>query len=142
VRQAVRLDEPVPDDLVRAAVQVLASWGWAERPSVVVHVGSRARPQLVASIGARLAEIGRLDDLGGVPHLGPSLGGRSNSAMRLRDVFGAYPLPDDLVARLAGQSVLLVDDYTDSGWTLAVVARQLRRAGASAVYPFTLGMAG
>jgi len=72
VRAAVRVDEPVSDDLVRACVQVLASWGWAERPSVVLHVGSEARPHLVTSIAARLAEIGRLEDLGVVPHHGPS----------------------------------------------------------------------
>jgi ATP-dependent DNA helicase RecQ len=38
--------------------------------------------------------------------------------------------------------VLLVDDYTDTGWTFTVVARLLRAAGAGAVYPFALGVAG
>jgi ATP-dependent DNA helicase RecQ len=142
VRAAVAGDEPVSDELVRACVQVLASWGWVQRPSVVIHVGSRARPRLVSSLGTRLAEIGRLEDLGGVPHLGPSSQGRSNSAMRLRDVFGAYPLPGELTDRLEGRPVLLVDDFRDSGWTMAVIARSLRAAGASHVYPFTLGSAG
>ena len=41
---------------------------------------------------------------------------------------------------VSGRRVLLVDDLTDTGWTLAVTARQLRRAGASAVYPFVLGV--
>jgi ATP-dependent DNA helicase RecQ len=36
--------------------------------------------------------------------------------------------------------VLLVDDRTDSGWTLTVAARLLRQAGASAVLPFVLGV--
>ncbi|MCW2497437.1 MAG: ATP-dependent helicase, partial [Jatrophihabitans sp.] len=133
-------DEPVPDDLVRACVQVLASWGWADRPSAVVHVGSRRLPQLTASLAARLAEVGRLDDLGAVPHLGASSTGRSNSALRLRDVWPAYPLPPEL--DVEGRSVLLIDSVLDSGWTLAVVARQLRRAGARAVYPLALGLAG
>jgi len=142
VRAAVRVDEPVSDDLVRACVQVLASWGWAERPSVVLHVGSQARPHLVASIAARLAEIGRLEDLGPVPHHGPSALGRSNSAMRLRDVVSAYPLPGGVDEQIAGRAVLLVDDFVDTGWTLAVVARQLRLSGASHVYPFVLGQSG
>jgi len=142
VRSVVRADEPISEDLVRASVQVLASWGWAERPSAVVHVGSQARPQLVASIAARLAEIGRLEDLGVVPHHGPSALGRSNSAMRLRDVVSAYPLPAEVAELIAGRAVLLVDDFVDTGWTLAVVARQLRMAGASHVYPFVLGVSG
>jgi ATP-dependent DNA helicase RecQ len=31
-----------------------------------------------------------------------------------------------------------VDDFTDSGWTLAVAARLLRRAGAPGVLPLVL----
>jgi ATP-dependent DNA helicase RecQ len=34
--------------------------------------------------------------------------------------------------------VLLVDDVTDSGWTLTMAARVLRRAGVSEVLPFAL----
>jgi ATP-dependent DNA helicase RecQ len=33
-----------------------------------------------------------------------------------------------------------VDDWTESGWTLAVAARLLRQAGAAAVHPFVLGV--
>jgi ATP-dependent DNA helicase RecQ len=36
--------------------------------------------------------------------------------------------------------VLLVDDIADSRWTLTVAARELRRAGATAVLPFTLAL--
>ena len=135
-------DAAVPDDLIAAAIKVLASWGWAQRPEVVVHVGSARRPLLVADIAARLGAIGRLPHLGQVPHTGPSSRGRSNSAMRLREVWGGYAVPEELAAALAGRSVLLVDDYTDTGWTLTVVARLLRQAGAGAVYPFVLGIAG
>jgi ATP-dependent DNA helicase RecQ len=38
--------------------------------------------------------------------------------------------------------VLLVDDYVDSGWTMALVARELRQAGASGVLPLALALAG
>jgi ATP-dependent DNA helicase RecQ len=34
--------------------------------------------------------------------------------------------------------VLLVDDLTDSGWTLTMAARVVRAAGAAAVLPFAL----
>jgi ATP-dependent DNA helicase RecQ len=34
--------------------------------------------------------------------------------------------------------VLLVDDMTDTGWTLTMAARVVRAAGAEAVLPFAL----
>jgi ATP-dependent DNA helicase RecQ len=34
--------------------------------------------------------------------------------------------------------VLLVDDMTDTGWTLTMAARVVRSAGASEVLPFAL----
>jgi ATP-dependent DNA helicase RecQ len=37
---------------------------------------------------------------------------------------------------------VLVDDTIDSGWTMTVAARLLRRAGAGAVLPFALAQAG
>jgi ATP-dependent DNA helicase RecQ len=99
-------------------------------------------PLLIADLAARLAEIGRLEDLGGVPHAGLSSTGRSNSALRLREVWNAYPLPPEIATAAARRSVLLVDDVSDTGWTFAAIARALRLAGASAVYPFALGIAG
>jgi ATP-dependent DNA helicase RecQ len=138
---AAASDAPVPDALVSAAVQVLAAWDWSTRPTCVVHVGSSARPQLVGSLAARLASLGRLTDLGAVPHLGASATGRSNSALRLRDVWPAYRLPTSVSEGVGGQPVLLVDDVTDTGWTLTVVARLLRLAGATHVFPLVLGIA-
>jgi ATP-dependent DNA helicase RecQ len=38
--------------------------------------------------------------------------------------------------------VLLVDDVIDTGWTVTVAARVLRRAGAGAVLPFALAAVG
>ena len=65
-----------------------------------------------------------------------------NSAQRLAGV--ARRLELDLspaaAAGLPGRAVLLVDDRTDSGWTLTVAARLLREAGADAVHPFVLAV--
>jgi ATP-dependent DNA helicase RecQ len=135
-------DTPLPDALVKACVQVLASWDWAQRPASVVHVGSSRRPIMIADLANRLAEIGRLANLGGVTHVGPTSTGRTNSALRLRDVWNSYQIPDELGTQLNGQAVLLVDDYVDTGWTFTAVTRLLRRAGAGEVYPFALALAG
>jgi ATP-dependent DNA helicase RecQ len=46
------------------------------------------------------------------------------------------------MAGIQGQSIMLVDDLTDSRWTVTVAGRALRRAGAGAVLPLVLGQAG
>jgi len=38
--------------------------------------------------------------------------------------------------------VLLVDDLLDTGWTMTVVGRLLKAAGAGQVMPFVLGISG
>ena len=105
-----------------------------------MHVGSNRRPLLVADLAARLGEIGRLPDLGARHPVGPSSSGRTNSALRLREVWGATR-SEPSWPRGRRQAVLLVDDVIDTGWTLTVVGRLLRQAGAASVYPFVLGIA-
>ncbi|MGF7234228.1 MAG: recombinase RecQ, partial [Frankia sp.] len=137
-------DGPVPDDVIDATVQVLKSWSWSQRPVGVVTVASRRRPTLVASLGQRLATIGRLPLLGEVQRTGGgSAGGNvANSARRLHQVWDAFALPPDTAAAVAaaGGPVLAVDDRILSGWTMTVVARLLRQAGAPAVLPFALAL--
>ncbi|MFF9117480.1 RecQ family ATP-dependent DNA helicase [Streptomyces massasporeus] len=150
-------DGPVPDDVAKAVVDVLADWargpgGWAPgapesgpRPAGVVTVASRTRPQLINSLGARIAEIGRLPLLGAVEYTGEAFpGARSNSAQRLKALDGALAVPPALASALteAQGPVLLVDDYTETGWTLAVAARMLRRSGAQGVLPLVLAVQG
>ncbi|MGK5499324.1 RecQ family ATP-dependent DNA helicase [Streptomyces sp. URMC 125] len=151
-------DGPVPDDVADAVVTVLADWakgpgGWASgeqgapaRPVGVVTVASRTRPHLVRSLGERIAAVGRMPLLGTVEYSGAAADTRvprSNSAQRLRALHGALSVPDPLAEAVAGGGpVLLVDDFTETGWTLAVAARMLRRAGAGAVLPLVLAVRG
>ncbi|MDB5075142.1 MAG: recQ [Chloroflexi bacterium] len=140
---ADRADGDIPEDLFQAVVKVLAVWDWGERPAAVVSVGSRSRHQLVHSLATRIAKIGRLPYLGSVIHTGASSRTRSNSAQRLRAIYGTFQVPGEVSAAfpaLAGKPILLVDDRTDTGWTLTVVARLLREAGAGPVYPFVLAV--
>ncbi len=152
-------DRPVPDEVADAAVRVLADWargpgGWAsgapdapERPAGVVTIASRTRPQLIESLGTRIAEVGRIPLLGRVecaPGAAPGRGARSNSAQRLRAVYEAFTVPPALAEALRDSQgpVLLVDDLTDTGWTLAVVSRLLLRSGAKGVLPLVLAVQG
>ncbi len=133
-------DAALPDDVLRAVVDVLKGWGWADRPTGVVVVPSRTRPQLVGSLGARLAEVGRLPLLGTLDLLRdvPPGAGRSNSAQRLKAVHGAFGVPAGMA--LDGRPLLLVDDVVDSGWTLTEATRVLRAAGAGPVLPLVLAL--
>ena len=150
-------DGPVPDDVAKAVVGVLSDWargpgGWASgsadarpRPVGVVTMASRTRPQLIGTLGARIAEVGRLPLLGSVTYTGSiSQGTRSNSAQRLKALDGALTVPAELAVALkkADGPVLLVDDATETGWTLAVAASVLRRAGAREVLPLVLAVRG
>jgi ATP-dependent DNA helicase RecQ len=138
-------DGPLPDDLQPAVIAVLRSWDWSSRPTAVIRAGSHRRPQLIADLAGRIATIGRLADLGELPHRRSSASSRSNGAQRVAAVHNAYLLPDELAQRLAGEfrgaAVLLVDDFIQTGWTMAELARQLRSAGAGPVLPFALGLA-
>jgi ATP-dependent DNA helicase RecQ len=150
-------DGPVPDDVSKAVVSVLSDWakgpgGWGSgqpdaqpRPVGVVTMASRTHPRLIQSLGARIAEVGRLPLMGSVEYTGEvSRVPRSNSAQRLKALDGALVVPPGLAAALkeAGGPVLLVDDVTDTGWTIAVAARMLRRAGAAGAMPLVLAVQG
>ncbi|MER0240773.1 RecQ family ATP-dependent DNA helicase [Streptomyces sp. HSW2009] len=152
-------DGAVPGDVADAVVTVLADWakgpgGWASgapdaprRPVGVVTLDSRTRPRLVHSLGERIAAVGRMPLLGTVTYRDQGIDTRvprTNSAQRLRALDGALIVPPTLADALAtaGGPVLLVDDYTDTGWTLAIAARLLRQAGAEGVFPLVLAVQG
>jgi ATP-dependent DNA helicase RecQ len=154
-------DGPVPADLVDAVVKVLAAWDWEDRPAAVVTLPSRARPQLVASLGEQIAAIGRLPYAGALEYAAgapPSSSdhsssehsslqprsGQHNSAQRLAAVWAAMLVPDAVQAAVTGLAgpVLVVDDRMETGWTMTVAAKLIRDAGAPAVLPFVLALGG
>ena len=121
-------------------VEVLKRWSrsW-QRPTAVVAMPSRRYPTLVTSVAKHLAEIGRLPLVEALEVSGPPPDADGSSATRAKDLIYRTTLRPG--TELDG-SVLLVDDVIRSRWTMTVAARLLRRAGASAVYPFALGLAG
>lgn len=135
-------DGPAAADLLAAVVEVLKEWAtgpdpWPQRPTGVVAVGSQRRPQLIASVAQHVAGIGRLPLLGTIQPAPSSVdAGRANSAHRVRALYGSFTLPP---ATFEGP-VLLIDDFVDSGWTMALAARELRHAGAALVLPLALAV--
>ena len=115
-------------DILRAADATVA---W------VTTVPSATRGDVIAGLAERLAaELG-------VPHVAlvtrtedrPPQREMANAAQQVANVRGAFAVT---ATPPPGTGVLL-DDRRHSGWTLAMVGGQLRRAGAERVMPLALG---
>src|SRR4051794_260859 len=138
-------DRGLPDELLNAAIEVLRTWGWEQRPSAVIAVPSRTRPMLVTTLGERLAAVGRLQWLGALDRIDTDDRpvSRTNSAQRVRALHGRFAVTEEQSAAIREMDdpvVLLVDDRVDTGWTMALAGRELRLAGAAAVLPFALAL--
>lgn len=128
-------DGEVPDDVVAAAVEVLKAWDWDRRPTAVMGLDSQTHPVLISSTVQRLAQIGRLTNLGLLaytPQHRPVTA--ANSAYRVAALEGAWERQQLDV----DGPVLLVDDMADTGWTLTMATRLLREAGVPVVLPLVL----
>jgi ATP-dependent DNA helicase RecQ len=125
------------DELVDAAAEAVRAWG--APVAWVTAVPSLRSGTLVPDFAARLAAALGLP---WVPALeraadGPPQREMANSVQQVANVRGKFAVGGELPAG----PCLLVDDVRFSGWTLAMLAGQLRRRGASAVYPLALATA-
>jgi len=128
---AVARRDPLDAELLDAAAELVRTWG--------VRVGWIAAVPPHAALGSQLAarlELPFLDVLARVQDRPPQRE-MANAATQAANVRGAFAVTGE-VPSSAG---LLVDDVRQSGWTLAMVAGQLRRRGATAVYPLVLSSA-
>jgi ATP-dependent DNA helicase RecQ len=137
-------DGSVPAEMAAAMVEVLKDWAtgddrWERRPAAIVGIASSRHGRLIRSLAEHIASVGRLPLIGAVQTR--PVEGRANSAHRVRALLDAIAVPEDLAEAVAlvDGPILLVDDYIDSGWTMAIAARALRQAGAQAVLPLALG---
>lgn len=109
---------------------------------VVVIVDSRTRPGMVRQLGRAVASRLGARPLGVVGFVGQETPHHNvGSAFRLAEVARNLTLQEwtaKTLEDLRGAAVVLVDDWSDSGWTLTVAAALLREAGAAAVHPFVL----
>jgi ATP-dependent DNA helicase RecQ len=121
------------DELVEPAVELVKTWN----PGVrwVTAVPSTDVGALAAAVAAQLGLpfvdlVERVDAR-------PPQREMANATQQAANVRGAFAITGE-VPPGAG---LLVDDIRQSGWTLAMVAGQLRRRGADAVHPLVLATA-
>jgi len=125
------------DELVQAAADLVRAW--AIPADWIAAVPSRRAGDPVTDLARRLADalgkpfapvLQRAADR-------PPQREMANSAQQVANVRGAFAVTGDVPAG----ACLLVDDIRFSGWTLAMVAGQLRRRGAAAVHPLALSTA-
>lgn len=131
-RRGVFLD----DTLTALTEMIRLRWNPKPFPKWITCVPSLRHPELVPDFTRRLAA--KLD----LPFHDVVTKARQNEAQKsMQNPFhqcanldGAFsisiPLPEG--------PVLLVDDVVDSGWTMSIIAAQLRQAGSSMVYPVAL----
>jgi ATP-dependent DNA helicase RecQ len=128
----------VPVDVFNAVLLLLRDWDWSTRPDAVVAVDSLTRPAFITDLARRIATAGRLDYLGVATRQPVDRPASTvNSAQRVKALHSAF---DTSTLQAYGRTVLLVDDVIRTGWTTALIARQLRQAGASAVLPLGLAL--
>jgi ATP-dependent DNA helicase RecQ len=125
------------DELVEAAAELLR--GWNAPVAWVAAVPARRGEDLVGDFARRLAAAAGLPfaDVIARAEARPPQREMANSAQQVANVRGAFAVTGSPPPG-AG---LLVDDVRFSGWTLAMVAGQLRRRGAEAIYPLALATA-
>lgn len=125
------------DELVGAVVEMIRErWRPNPTPEWVTCVPSRNHPTLVPDFAQRLAE--RL----GLPFRDVITKLRNNEPQKMqqnrfhqcRNLDGVFEVAEGIPSG----PVLLVDDIIDSGWTMAVLAALLRRAGSGQVFPVAL----
>jgi ATP-dependent DNA helicase RecQ len=135
--QAGRRSGRFDDELVAAAAEAVRTWRAPVR--WVAAVPSLRSGELVPDFSVRLAAALGLPFHPVLERVGsnPPQREMANSAQQVANVRGEFAV----VGALPPEACLLVDDIRFSGWTLAMVAGQLRRRGAGPVHPLALSTA-
>ncbi|WP_407278224.1 RecQ family ATP-dependent DNA helicase [Aromatoleum evansii] len=126
------------DELVAAAAETIRErWPMQHPLKGICCVPSMRHPRLVPNFAQRLAAEVGVPLVAAVEKVRETEAqkGMENRFHQCHNLDGAFRVRDDL---LPPGALLLVDDVSDSGWTLALIAALLRQAGATAVYPFAL----
>lgn len=138
VREGKYRDGTFSDELVRACADLIAEREL--QPGWVTWVPSRRRPALMESFARRLAATLGVDAVPAVQKVADNaeqkaMQNATRQFLNVQDAFAVDP------ATVCDDPCLLVDDVTDSGWTLTTIGMKLREAGCARVVPFALAVA-
>lgn len=124
------------DDLVDALVEMLQQrWQPQPFPTWVASIPSTRNPRLVEDFAQRVAQKLGLPWLAAVVKIRNNEPQKSqhNAFHQQMNVLTAFKIVES-----KAEPVLLIDDIVDSRWTLTIVAKLLKEAGTTAVYPCAL----
>ena len=123
--------------LVHASAKlILERWKPVPFPDWVTFVPSHRHPSFVPDFANQLATrlgLPCVDVVKKIRKNGPQKR-MENSDFRCTNLDGVFEIEPDLPEG----TLLLIDDAFDSGWTFAVIAALLRKAGSGSVYPFAV----
>lgn len=125
-----------PRLVTASAKMVRERWNPDPMPEWVCYVPSLGHPRLVPEFARLLAGRLELPLVDAIEQTRPNSAQKEmeNSFHRCRNLDGVFRV----IPTIPDGAVLLVDDAVDSGWTFAVTAALLRRAGAGPVFPFAI----
>ena len=129
-----------PADLVAASTELVRErWHGASAVRWVTCVPSLRHPLLIASFAAKLAQSLKLPFHPVVKKIRETdpQKGMENTAHQCENLDGVFAIE----GKVPDGPVLLIDDVTDSGWTIAIIAGLLRQAGSGPVFPLALASA-
>jgi ATP-dependent DNA helicase RecQ len=135
LQHAIAVGAPT-EELIDGIAATLKRWNWASRPTVITWIPSRTNNALLTAVASALGELGKVpvaELLTWTRDRQPQAA-TANGAHRVSNIWGALePAPE-----AAGATVLVLDDFYDTGWTATLASHALRQAGATAVLPFAL----
>lgn len=125
------------DELVQGAVDLIRAW----KPPIdwVTVVPSARKGELLSDLAERIAAALELPFAPVIERTAerPRQREMQNTPAQVANVRGAFAV----AGAVPKGRCLLIDDVRFSGWTLAMVAGQIRQRGCPAVYPFALSTA-
>jgi ATP-dependent DNA helicase RecQ len=127
----------LPDEVVQATADLVRAW--AVPAEWVAAVPSRRPGDPVSDLARRVAEALGVPFAPAVQRAQerPPQREMANSAQQVANVRGAFAIAGEVPTG----ACLLIDDVRFSGWTLAMVAGQLRKRGSGPVHPLALATA-
>jgi ATP-dependent DNA helicase RecQ len=126
-----------PYELVLASAEMIKDrWEFEFAPEWVTCVPSLNHPELVPDFAERLAVELDLPFISAIKKIRENEPQKmqQNRFRRCENLDGAFDVDEDV----PDSAVLLIDDVTDSRWTMTVIAALLREAGSGPVFPFAL----
>ena len=129
----------LPSELVARAVEVIQrDWRPDPSPQAIVPIPSQSSPRLVKEFVESIANAMKLPLVAAIEITGAKEPQKAmqNSDRQARNAANGFRLKRTEVSKLAGKTILLVDDIVGSRWTMAIITMLLVQAGTGQVFPF------